>query len=89
MLGQFFARKSIKKGDKQLYIIAGIVALDENDTSLENGEMILANLNKLGTLGNYRQKFMGHSIDGVLTNNSWIPFWEKLNLKNIFKDKEN
>lgn len=40
MFGQFFTRKSIVSEGKQLYIVAGIVAVEEKENQLfEDGDM--------------------------------------------------
>lgn len=79
MLGQFFTRKSIKKEGKQLYIVAGIIAIDEKDKPpFENGDMSIFYFDKIKKLANVQKETSGMSIDGVLTSPLWHPIWRYL-----------
>lgn len=77
MIGQFFLRRSMKKDGKQLFIVAGLISVDEGD-DIHNGDMILGDLKNLGMLSNLQKQMAGESIDGVLTSPCWVPFWKKL-----------
>lgn len=79
MFGQFFTRKSIKQDGKQLYIVAGIVAVEEKEKQpFEDGDMSIFYFDKLKKLTNVKKETSGMNIDGVLTSSLWHPIWRYL-----------
>lgn len=79
MIGQFFTRKSIVSEEKQLYIVAGIVAVDEKEPQpFEDGDMSIFYFNKLKKLTNVKKETSGMNVDGILTSPLWHPIWRYL-----------